>query len=725
MLRSFAFWTILAIAIPSSKMQGILNTLIPPEGLTVLEGGTVNFGCSASNCVQSLQWLKNNTVRYSVVSSGSCLSSILYTASPLDPDRDSGIFLCRAQLANGTTVEQPTGVITVARIVAPHDQYVLYGAKTSLNCSIPSLPGAVILWANGSAGAQILSSSELTAASLYDDHAYTCIGVLNGNTYGYKTVNLHVIAPPTIVASPPAENVVYPSQQLVNLTVHIQSRPWSSTTITWYKDGIRMTNTSNITMTPGDLLGTTSIIISREAARLDGGIYTVVAFNNLLQMSVQASFALRLIVLPAKPVNINVTSVTPFHAILSWNLSMLTPDEAPDSVRVTLMRLNGSTASEMVLAGAVKTTELQYLPGLIYKVKLTTQNVDGNVTSSPLSFSAPYGAPQVSSWRVSRTNYTAYAFIVHLNSNGGADIAHINISYRLPGSSSGWLPAVVILDSSQGSVVLSGIATSNDFTAYNGPYEFQLSLANEASLASSLMQENETVDLPGAPAVSVMDNTSSRLSSKLTVLLSNNGTPPILQVVVVVTSSQGKQHLYNSSGPYLPGTSIYISLDDLQQGVQYVCYAYAVNQAGAGYLSSSHTFTIPEPPMLWIIAAVITPTLLVMLGVALALLALIVYRRKKRTLHIGLEPRPVSPLKVGDSSSKEDSSQFGSSSKTTLHPVSENGSEEEEQKYPRYTYRINPSPDQSVRSIQLPSFLGIDSSRESLSVTAVSQATDV
>ena len=61
---------------------------------------------------------------------------------------------------------------------------------------------------------------------------------------------------------------------------------------------------------------------------------------------------------------------------------------------------------------------------------------------------------------------------------------------------------------------------------------------------------------------------------------------------------------------------------------------------------------------------------------------------------LGLQPRPMSPVKPGDGSSTEDSGQFGSTSKTSLQPLSEHNSGEEEQKYPRYTYRINPSPDQ-------------------------------
>ncbi|KAL5500501.1 hypothetical protein EMCRGX_G012074 [Ephydatia muelleri] len=730
MVRMILFWVTVAIAIPSSKMQVTLSTLIPANGLTVLEGGTINFGCTASSCVQSLQWVQNGTVRASTASSGACLTSILYTVNPLDPDRDSGIYQCKAQVTNGTVVTQSTGMITIARINAPPDQYVLYGATIALSCSIPSLPYAVILWRNGSTTSDFLPSPIIMDASLSDDHTYTCQGVLNGNTNGYKAINLHVIAPPTILALPPVENVIVPSTLLVNVSVYLQSRPWSTTAIMWYKDGNSLANASNMTVTSGNLQGSTSLVVSRTASRQDGGIYTVGITNNLLLLPnnsryVQANFTLRIKVLPAAPFNININTLTASHATLTWNLSILIPDETPDNVTVTLLYSNGSTVSVIVLSGATTMAVLHYLPGLNYQVKLATTNMDGRVTAAPLSFSAPYGSPQISSWSIYRLNYTAYSFTISVDSNGGAEIAHVNVSYRVAGTSSGWSPTLVSLNPPSEGLVMSGIVRSQEFTASSGPYEFQLSVVNGAYIWSALMERNETVDLPGAPDISTISNSSSRLSSVLTVHLSYNGSPPILQVIAMVTGSEGEHQLHNRSGPYLPGDTVYIPLEGLQEGVQYECFAYAVNYAGAGHLSNRHTFSIPEPPMLWIIAAAAVPSLLVIFGVALAAIIAVVQQRKKRTLHIGLQPRPMSPIKSGDGSTKEDSGQFGSSSKTTLQPVSEHGSEEEEQKYPRYTYRINPSPDQSVRSLQLPSFLGMDSSRESLSVTAVSQATDV
>ena len=79
----------------------------------------------------------------------------------------------------------------------------------------------------------------------------------------------------------------------------------------------------------------------------------------------------------------------------------------------------------------------------------------------------------------------------------------------------------------------------------------------------------------------------------LTVHLSYNGSPPILQVIAMVTGSEGEHQLHNRSGPYLPGDTVYIPLEGLQEGVQYECFAYAVNYAGAGHLSNRHTFSIP------------------------------------------------------------------------------------------------------------------------------------
>ena len=44
---------------------------------------------------------------------------------------------------------------------------------------------------------------------------------------------------------------------------------------------------------------------------------------------------------------------------------------------------------------------------------------------------------------------------------------------------------------------------------------------------------------------------------------------------------------------------MYIPLEGLQEGVQYVYSAYAVNYAGAGSISSEHSFTIPGESFRW------------------------------------------------------------------------------------------------------------------------------
>lgn len=96
-------------------------------------------------------------------------------------------------------------------------------------------------------------------------------------------------------------------------------------------------------------------------------------------------------VLPAKPTNVSVTNLTSSHATLRWNLSIFIPDETPDSVRVTLLYSNGSTASAMPLNGTATMAVLKYLPGLDYQVNLMTKNMDGSVMAAPVSFRAPYG----------------------------------------------------------------------------------------------------------------------------------------------------------------------------------------------------------------------------------------------------------------------------------------------------------------------------------------------
>ena len=104
-------------------------------------------------------------------------------------------------------------------------------------------------------------------------------------------------------------------------------------------------------------------------------------------------------------------------------------------------------------------------------------------------------APQISSWSICRLNYTAYSFTISVDSNGGAEIAHVNVSYRVAGTSSGWSPTLVSLNPPSEGLVLSGIVRSQEFTASSGPYEFQLSVVNGAYIWSALMERNETIGM--------------------------------------------------------------------------------------------------------------------------------------------------------------------------------------------------------------------------------------
>ena len=104
-------------------------------------------------------------------------------------------------------------------------------------------------------------------------------------------------------------------------------------------------------------------------------------------------------------------------------------------------------------------------------------------------------APQILGWSIRRINYTAYSFVINLGSNGGASIIQVNVSCRQVGADGGWSPTLVVLTSPPGGPALTGVATSQQFTPYSGPYEFQLSVVNGAYFQSALIGGNETVGM--------------------------------------------------------------------------------------------------------------------------------------------------------------------------------------------------------------------------------------
>ena len=93
-------------------------------------------------------------------------------------------------------------------------------------------------------------------------------------------------------------------------------------------------------------------------------------------------------------------------------------------------------------------------------------------------------------------------------------------------------------------------------------------------------------DLPGPPRLSI-----ARDSTNLTILvqLSEVGSPPLIQVVLVVTTLND-HWLLTMSGSYLPGDCVPFTLSVLANEGDYMFAAYAVNFAGQGPSSPQTTY---------------------------------------------------------------------------------------------------------------------------------------
>lgn len=85
--------------------------------------------------------------------------------------------------------------------------------------------------------------------------------------------------------------------------------------------------------------------------------------------------------------NIDVmTTDSPVKVDVSWTLSPTTPDNTPDSLTLTLQYSNHSVSQVYTLYGSQTEYCVEVVPGMEYRVLITSHNQDGDSTSEPFNF---------------------------------------------------------------------------------------------------------------------------------------------------------------------------------------------------------------------------------------------------------------------------------------------------------------------------------------------------
>eukprot|EP00731_Ephydatia_muelleri_P012273 Em0006g1167a len=585
--------------------------------------------CSSScGSDTSVVWFLNGSVVPGMVQTHQTFS--------LDPWR-AGVYDCAARSSNGSQVERAwVASIAVDPIIAPANQYALIGQSANLSCYNAQKGTAQINWysredpsVNGS------SSVSIRAVSLDDDHAFIC-SVVQSMTTVMRTVYLHVIAPPEIQFGPSAVTEITSNSpsSARNVSVGFHSRPTNTTTVLWYKDGNSLSIAANITTALGALKGNSTLLISRLVRRGDGGVYTVVVRNSFREIpldkrSTNMTFELKVKVLPATPSNVTISTINSSHVAVTWSLCPQAPDESPDAFTLELMTLDGASVSTHHVQGDSRLAEVRVTAGTDYRLRLASLNMDGTVSAAPVLFSAPPEAPSISSAVIYRLNITTFLLTMNLLTNGGADVKVLNSSYRVIGAGTAWSTPVLIPAVQSAELSVRAVVKVTQSVADSGRVEFKMSALNALSFETSPLVLTETVELPGPPHLTIASS-----STNLTVIvqLSEVGSPPLLQVVLVVTTLN-TYWLVTKSGPYLPGDHVPFTVNELASRQGYIFAAYTVNYAGPGPSSPQAAYSGKLPVFLLIgstmapLWVLMTSVLGVLILIALGMMTLLGFAR--------------------------------------------------------------------------------------------------
>ncbi|KAL5496967.1 hypothetical protein EMCRGX_G013348 [Ephydatia muelleri] len=562
--------------------QGCIN-VSPTQSLHVIEGSSVYLSCM-TNC-GSVMWYINGKV-------------IANSEQQLIIDHLNqtwaGIYECDVKLANGSLLGHAwVANITVKSINAPENQYAFIGSSTTLNCSV-DIDSALISWySSEDPTVNGLSSVSISAVSLRDDHFYICTVVLATSSVS-KTIYLHVIAPPTIRYTPPPKMDIVSNRpnNTKYFFVNFSSRPANATTVVWYKNSVRLFNSANITTNLGPLDGNTSLTIPRLIKREDSGLYTVMIENSFNEIPVHMrncniSFELNVKVLPAMPTNVTIYQSGSAELIIAWNLHPEFLEENASNLTVQMLYPNGQVASQTTVPGSIAQAKMEILPSINYTINIIAYNIDGYVFAIPTHFKTLPGAPYVYSATIQRLNFTAVYLFITFTYNGGADVTHLNVSYRPAGSHLNWTPPIMVNVAKL--ISLSAEAVTDITQQYNsiGRLEFKITAVNALSFWSVYRVFNETIDLPGAPRIAQVTYINNRPSTAV-VQLSEKGSPPIIQVALVAMTPNVHWGL-NICGLYMPGDKIVFNLSSLADHDTYAFAAYASNYAGDSPYSAQVT----------------------------------------------------------------------------------------------------------------------------------------
>ncbi|XP_064399608.1 contactin-6-like [Halichondria panicea] len=712
-----------------------------------------NQGANVNTRAVSVRWIHKGEI---IESSEQCITlihTISEATSSNDGEHECEVSYANGTVTrlSAGTLE----VVDPNIVVAPPFQYGLIDTSSSLNCTTTSseTSSVSITWfhdrENGAS-----ANNQIDRVQISHEGMYVCsVFLATFDLRAIRMINFSVIVPPVILNDLIDYDLL--GNQAAQFTVNFQSRFQSETVIVWYKNQNSAVRKELIRTEYTDEPNAVTELYFSNLRRSDAGLYTVVIQNTFSQLSpelrrVQTSFRLDVTVYPVAPSNIHFIDISSTQAKVQWELTNENEDDRPDNITARLYYTNGTIVSQHIVNGTSTELVLYLIPGTEYKLLMTSANIDGEVNSIERNFMSIDGPPSSPHLTVERIGSAVFNITISLAYTGGGNITQFILEVRSKENpTAGWRSLGAFEAVPTGNILEWRVIAMHDQYLSEQGLEFRIATMNTRGHVSEPSLHLEPYDLPGPPT-QPNHISSTHDSLLIQVQLSSLGSGPIIAVHVLFEDFNRTLEIR----PYSLGELVQVRIEGLQSNTIYRFVVIAENYGGLGEPSpvlEAATEKLPPVPLYGVVLISIGTAIAIILGVAiLAIVVRHIYsvQKEKRQYRVGSgsrseacktstgsdklvsstkrPPLPKTPTQASTQSSVTSEnprpssqsaySRQGSTSTYPLSPqrtisTSDGGSpieefefnhrpdsvamsneSESDVNYPRYLYRVSPSP---------------------------------
>ncbi|XP_028301363.1 hemicentin-1 isoform X2 [Gouania willdenowi] len=256
-----------------------------PDEVTVLLNKTFQVDCHVEgNPTPKITWFKDgqpisSSGPYSILSGGRALQVLAAQLS------DTGRFVCVADNVAGSAEKFFNLNVHVTPTIiglSPENVTVVENNFVSLSCEATGFPPPTLSWLNDKGPIQANTNAlimpggrtlQILKAKLSDGGKFTCVA-MNAAGQAYKLIYLTVFVPPSIRDSSGESPVLVNELAGKSVTLECESNAIPPPTITWYKNGRMLTESSNL-----HILAQGRVLEIKDSEVSDTGQYVCMATN--------------------------------------------------------------------------------------------------------------------------------------------------------------------------------------------------------------------------------------------------------------------------------------------------------------------------------------------------------------------------------------------------------------------------------------------------------------